>query len=615
MPYLTTPTKVQRKYRFVLHESNLNSQYIGAPVRELRSARSRNLNILLNRGGGISFTVPLDSNQARDIMGYEMRRCVVVYVKDSDSTSDVVVGSWPIINAQGSTDGAKLNVSCGGWQEVMGNREFLKQTIFTSLMPGDMVKRMLSSVDVQLLDESADLLQGKGLLETSVDAILSHDASSGLPAGILPPEFSGEWSKSGAMSVKLNINNPSSTWTGEYGLVMTRPTYLGGKTFATIPVADTLIDVPINSQTGQKEQALYCSLYAKTVQLSGCRLFIRAVFVDSAGNGIAGQVSQNEITGLMPAAGAEGKITVPINVPPNGVKFQLAIGMMNSNNNDGYIATIPAGAIAQCYFDAVRVWQNNFVDNARAREVNLPFDTALVDTPGGPTARTRTYSVGQKLDSSIQELSDIEGGFDYDIITERSAIPGDPQGRTQLRRRFVLNWNLLKPGSTLYGRGTNRTNVIFGKMWGPRNVKDLTQTNDASKLANRIIVRDPAGRSFVAQDLPSIEQYGLFQDTITISDAGYKDTILSAYAGAELAYRRVPFTTFAVTPKAFTGKRNVPRIFKDYFVGDLCYLVSKDPTIKVGLISQQTIRIFGATIAIDDDGNETVQSLQTTASS
>jgi hypothetical protein len=607
MPFISPKKRVSRKYRYVLHESNLKSEFIGDPVRDLRKAKGRGFTITLNRGGNLQFTNPLDDPSSIDIIGHEIRRCVVVLLKDSDADEEVIVGSWPIMNVSASTESGQMTVQCVGWQELLGNREVMRQAIYADLFPGDIVRRLLDSTSTQILDESVDIFAGRGLFESDYDWVGAPSIAKPVTAPAASyalPVLSNEWSKSGSKSVKVKV---LSGWpsTATYGVIVAGTGQTPGAGWNTTNLAQFTNLIPIDPSTGVPYTDLTCSFYSKTIDFRNAVVLMFFQCYDASGQHT--QDISVDISARLPTNGNEGKVTQDISVPSGTVRVSASVGLY-------YIASSNGAWVG--YLDAFRMYQSTDEARAKAEEMVLPFEYQTgIDLVGGPVKRTRTMSVGQKLDSAIQELSDIESGFDYKISTEKVIIAGDPQQKTLLRRRFILKRDLIKVGTTLFGIGQDRPNVVFGHKWGPRNVMDISPTNDGSKMANRIIVKDSNGRSFIAQDFDSISEYGLFQDTITISDAGYSDTILMAYAQAELAYRRVPFTTYSVKPKSFMGRRNVPRLFRDYNVGDICYIVSREKNLPIGVDTKQAIRIFGVTVALDNEGNETVNTLQTAAGS
>lgn len=206
---------------------------------------------------------------------------------------------------------------------------------------------------------------------------------------------------------------------------------------------------------------------------------------------------------------------------------------------------------------------------------------------GASQLRTRTYERFSNVGQSMQELSDIENGADYEV---------DPVTRDLLVSRRI--------GTT--------TDVIFGYGWGPLNVQALTRQIDASTMANYVVALGSLNQAAEAPpDTPNSaaqNTYGLFEDVASLSDVGSPETLL-AYAGAEVLYRETPRHSFTIVPVPAIAA-NVPVPLADYQLGDIVFLTAKRGRLDV---DAQPIRIFGMTIAIDENGIERVTGLQTVA--
>lgn len=207
-------------------------------------------------------------------------------------------------------------------------------------------------------------------------------------------------------------------------------------------------------------------------------------------------------------------------------------------------------------------------------------------TPGEilPTStRTREYKAYESILSIIQGLSEIENGLDLFV---------QPDTR-------VLNI------SNFYGG--NNPNLVFE--YG-NNIGGVTRSSDTSRLCNRIIVAGgPSTTPQIANDVDSQSRYGLFEEYVSLTDVR-SNTILQAYGAAELAIRAWPLRIYSFTTRQAGFGSVTPRIFEDFSVGDIGYLsVSKGPL----QLSRQAVRVFGASVSFDDNGNEQSISIQTTA--
>jgi len=208
--------------------------------------------------------------------------------------------------------------------------------------------------------------------------------------------------------------------------------------------------------------------------------------------------------------------------------------------------------------------------------------------------RSRDYPRWQNIGAAIQELIEIENGFDLII---------DPITR-------VLS---TYPSPTL-GAGTpgptwnDRKNVVFGYGWGPDNVANLQRQTDASQTMNSIYVSGKNATYGPGTDAASIAAYGAFEEQVSLTDVADVN-VLTAYGAAEITFRKNPRIIYSITPfPQGSAPERVPDPLVDYNLGDQVYLTAKyPPRIK---ISNQAVRVFGFDINIDDEGNEKLGALQ-----
>lgn len=197
------------------------------------------------------------------------------------------------------------------------------------------------------------------------------------------------------------------------------------------------------------------------------------------------------------------------------------------------------------------------------------------------TARSRSYKVGDNIGQSIRELSDIEDGCDLIF---------DPV------KRF-----LLPRSNTAF---VDRTSVHFslGADVGT-NLQAAVRTDDGTTVANRVTVAGSGSVVVPADDTAAINDAGvMLEEWDSISDVS-DATIIGAYANAELVYKRYGITTYSLTPMP---AGTVPRLYDDFELGDQVYF-----SVNAGRFNVvgQAIRIFSASITIDDAGNEVVGEL------
>jgi hypothetical protein len=205
---------------------------------------------------------------------------------------------------------------------------------------------------------------------------------------------------------------------------------------------------------------------------------------------------------------------------------------------------------------------------------------------GGMPIRNRYYTLGTSLGPTIQELSDIEAGVNYSV---------DPVTRAL----NLSSWDSY----------TDHKDIVLGYGWGPNNLQDVTWQEDASKTCNYMGISTSLGSAPVYVDDPySQDQYNLFEENNQLT--GANENVLVPYGVAELVIRSRPLLTYSLKPHPRTGTTG-PSLFDDFQIGDQIYFSAVKDYVK---IKKQAVRVFGATVNIDDVGNETISTLQTSPS-
>lgn len=197
--------------------------------------------------------------------------------------------------------------------------------------------------------------------------------------------------------------------------------------------------------------------------------------------------------------------------------------------------------------------------------------------------RTVKYEQFQNIGEEILNLADIEAGYDISV-------------HPSTRELNIRAWNDYEI----------KEDVLFGYNWGPKNVEQLTLTEDADSMANRIYVQ---GTNITAQadENPSQLDYNLFTEVISLTDVKDQD-LLAAIANAEVAVKKNPKVIIEFIP-LIDVDGSTPELFSEYEIGDKIFLNAKYKGVE---IQEQAIRVFGANIEIDNNGNEKISSLQTT---
>lgn len=625
-----TPTvtgRVNRNIQFSLYESNLYNtdvhpitglatSGIHTRVRQLTTARDRSYSPSLNRPGSCKFTVPLTSPDALDIVGYEVRRCVVIFYTDPGDPNNAntrPLWSGYISGVELDAAGNSLVVTCTGWFQFLYGREFHQKVIFDTVDAGVIATRLLGTANNQNANDNVvaaggldyngvdisgataeDLLFGAGELD-SIDAnnngTLSTDAityQNQLQLGIDTPissnvvystawDYTSRLSPSGSGGISIRGTNKSN-----YGGM-----YVGKRFPATAGTT-------YNLRTLAYVQSLVNA--GSTVGIGVAWFTSSDVLLSSTGN-----------VAITPSVTGVYEINGTVVSPGSTVYGRAFI----------YITTTASSSI-QAVFDSSKV----SVNNVKMRPT--PIIIGTVDSPANPTGanRSRTYNVGDKIGPAFEELSNIESGFDVEVATvETTLTVNNINLGVAYERKLNIRWGLVKTGTTIRGIGTDRPNVVFGYNAGPENLANMRETRDAGNLANRVNGR-AAGLAAMAQDTTSMDSIGLWEDSININDPGVSTKVLLGYAGAEVTYRGRPPRRFNPSPMRNDGLGGVikqqHRFGQDYVIGDIVYAVAIIGAMNIqGSTSGtfQPIRIFALTLGIDDEGNETVSDIETTLGS
>lgn len=203
----------------------------------------------------------------------------------------------------------------------------------------------------------------------------------------------------------------------------------------------------------------------------------------------------------------------------------------------------------------------------------------------GSQVRKRSYDQLANIGQEIQALADVEAGYDWWI---------HPTDRT-LNIAPDSGLNLVDKVAFAYGMGT-------------QNLAAFNRQIDGSSLKNRIFVTGKNGAPFTSHDDASRSLYGTMESVESLSDV-QDAAILGAYGQAEVLFYSVPFQSFALTPMPHDGQGRVPRLFVDYNIGDRIKFTARRGPIN---IRDQAVRVFGATLQIDENGIERVSNLQVT---
>jgi hypothetical protein len=212
-----------------------------------------------------------------------------------------------------------------------------------------------------------------------------------------------------------------------------------------------------------------------------------------------------------------------------------------------------------------------------------------VGTTSDTGTKNRIYPQWQSIGQAIQEWSEIENGYDFEITPDTktlniyaSAFPGT------LRR--------------------DRPQAQFGFNWGPHNLLEFSRTTESAELVNSQFAVGKFGSHALSQNTTSMDTYGLWENSQTLSEI--TDTnVLAAFANGEVAIRSTPKIVYRILPHPYdVGHSHVPEPFVDYRIGDHVYITAKYPP-RVS-VSQQAMRVYGMSIQLQDSGSEKLTTLQ-----
>ncbi len=217
---------------------------------------------------------------------------------------------------------------------------------------------------------------------------------------------------------------------------------------------------------------------------------------------------------------------------------------------------------------------------------NENFDTGISVVGGSNTCHQNianyVVEVFANIGDTIIQLSEIESGPDLTI---------DPATKE-------LN---IKDSSQFV-----RSDVVFGFNTATANVKAFNRTYDASTMANQYFILGAIapGQAHTPNAVILATENMLLQDQISLTDIG-DEFILGAISNAELAVNQHPRVLYNFTP---INTDNAV-LFDDYNIGDQVTISATRDQLQV---MDQDVRVFAAQIDLDPNGNEMVNSIQTT---
>lgn len=243
-------------------------------------------------------------------------------------------------------------------------------------------------------------------------------------------------------------------------------------------------------------------------------------------------------------------------------------------------------------FDEAASGRLNFVDEIGgeiAREL-LTVANEQVDSSGTqrPThlrfgtrsdtqVRTVRYEFGASFGASIDALSQIENGFDWEV---------DPLHRT-LSTRSPDDYEERPEVSFVHGLNCS-----------------VTAREDGTLRRNRITVTGAGGVVVVRDDPQAISAAGGQIIDEHVSLQGVADVVtMQAYADAELAYSANSSIVLSVRPWSLG---DVPRLYDDFNLGDLVLVTARGGRVN---LDHQPVRVFSANLSFTKQLDEVVDEM------
>ncbi len=160
---------------------------------------------------------------------------------------------------------------------------------------------------------------------------------------------------------------------------------------------------------------------------------------------------------------------------------------------------------------------------------NFGIDTTAVTTSGRKRNRTYQKEAQKNIYDALVELSEVDGGFDFDF--------------NPATRKFDLSHPR---------RGRRRTDIVFDK----RNIRGFSRKRDATGQAGHIIGKFADELIVNAQNSGAVDRYGLTQRLIVHKDGPDLTMAVDQVVDAGNAYQEVPnlltLTVNPTDPQVFT---------------------------------------------------------------
>jgi hypothetical protein len=211
--------------------------------------------------------------------------------------------------------------------------------------------------------------------------------------------------------------------------------------------------------------------------------------------------------------------------------------------------------------------------------------------------RDRVYTPGSQLTQLVDDLANVQGGYDYDVLPYPAVAPGLSGPTAGPLPANVDALRIFYPS-----RGVVRTDVTL--VYGG-NVANLTRTVSSADYANRIwsvgnkASTDPLGPQRYADQYNATAlgpPAGLWMHVLNAPDVSVQTTLNEQTAG-QLAFegQLIPAYTIGLRPESYRyGQPNM---------GDVVGLIVQSGRLDV----REDLRVVGISYDVGDDGQEDIE--------
>lgn len=516
---------------------------LSAPIAILSSAYDRSLNFGLDSAGDVSFKMPIDDPM---IQTMTPRAHAIVAYRDG-----VARWSGPIMSIDEDGTGLAVNVRAVGWFAEINGRIMRMPT------PSNPTSTMTNPTFASNTNgwnswgTASTLTRDTGVFDSSPASMSINDTGGIVKA---TGRFTGTAPAAGqdlALTFKYRF---SATSQGAFDAMALQPTYSWQFHFGD-PLTDDL--AVFRPPPGLLIDNWYTGTIAWTP--TGTRVW-------DTGDTTASKYN---------------RVTSPQDAAFRAIFSNAGAGTLTLRVDSFSFSPASLPVIQKTFTNT----QACTIAQTLINDMNTEASSGItVGTAPSTATRTRTYRKYDNVGRAIEELVNVENGFDWTI--------------NPLTKVFDMYTSL----------GSTKPGIHFGFRAGPDNLSRAGRAIDASNLANYIVATGKYGAA-VSSDGTSASTYGPQDDVVSIGDFAASDygSTLLAVSGAELLFRKDPRQLFSITPKPYVAGGSVPQPFVDYTLGDIVYYSAKVGRMN---IEAQAVRIFGISISLDESGTERVSELR-----